>query len=519
MDKAIAAKIKAESFEDLGEVIDLCQSALDRGLDKDNTAFAKQLLAASLLQRASFIAERMQVVPADPAAIQQILRLRQFALNDLERALRHEPKEPETHYLVARMHSLLPGGDRERAMTALNEAIKLESEDNSIKAKALALRATLQSDPDKRLADYGEALKADPRSLEALRSRALFLLEQGKNEEGLADLETAIKIDPKHAGTQELLGVTLASLQKYEEALSALSKAIELEPKSPFPYIHRARIHVIQNNSKEAMEDLNKSLSLAPNNPAALLLRAGAHQQLGDKDKALADVDSAIKLRPNYLPALRARAALLAGEGKFDSAIIDLKEVSKADPKDPQVLLQLGVLYSVNKHLKEAVGAYSQVLEIDAKNKAALQGRADVLLRMGMQAEAIADYEEVLKQEPDNSHVLNNLAWLLATSPDEKLRNGKRAIELATTGCKLTDYKQAHLVSTLAAGYAEIGDFKTAIEWSEKSVELAGEDLKENLAKELESYKSGKPVRELINELEDSDGPTEKTATKPGERK
>ncbi len=52
LDKAIAAKIKAENIEDLGEVIELCQSALDRGLDKDNTAFAKQLLAATLVQRA-----------------------------------------------------------------------------------------------------------------------------------------------------------------------------------------------------------------------------------------------------------------------------------------------------------------------------------------------------------------------------------------------------------------------------------------------------------------------------------
>ncbi len=116
--------------------------------------------------------------------------------------------------------------------------------------------------------------------------------------------------------------------------------------------------------------------------------------------------------------------------------------------------------------------------------------------------------------------MLNNLAWLLATSPDEKLRNGKRAIELATEGCKVTEYKQAHLLSTLAAGYAETGDFKTAIEWSKKSVELAGEDIKENLTKELESYEAGKPWRELLNELEeDKDQPAEKTATKPGERK
>ena len=135
---------------------------------------------------------------------------------------------------------------------------------------------------------------------------------------------------------------------------------------------------------------------------------------------------------------------------------------------------------------------------------------------------AIADYESVLKDDPKNSHVLNNLAWLLATSPDDKLRDGKRAIELATEGCKVTDYKQAHLLSTLAAGYAETGDFKTAIEWSQKAVAAApDEEMKANLVKELESYQAGKPWREAQNEppAPEPEAPAEKTANKPGERK
>ena len=48
---------------------------------------------------------------------------------------------------------------------------------------------------------------------------------------------------------------------------------------------------------------------------------------------------------------------------------------------------------------------------------------------------------------------------MLATSPDAKLRNGRRAIELATRACELTKYKAAYILSTLAAAYAETGDF------------------------------------------------------------
>ena len=103
-----------------------------------------------------------------------------------------------------------------------------------------------------------------------------------------------------------------------------------------------------------------------------------------------------------------------------------------------------------------------------------------------------------------------------------KLRDGKRAIDLATEGCKVTDYKQAHLLSTLAAGHAETGDFKTAIEWSQKAVAAApDEEMKANLVKELESYQANKPWRELLSEppMPDEDAPAEKTANKPGDRK
>ena len=84
--------------------------------------------------------------------------------------------------------------------------------------------------------------------------------------------------------------------------------------------------------------------------------------------------------------------------------------------------------------------------------------------------------------------MLNNLAWVLATSPDDELRDGKRAIELAKPACEVTEYKQAHILSTLAASYAESGDFDTAVEWSKKAVDVGAEKLKGQLTKELESY-------------------------------
>ena len=132
------------------------------------------------------------------------------------------------------------------------------------------------------------------------------------------------------------------------------------------------------------------------------------------------------------------------------------------------------------------------------------------MLNTGRQAEAIAYFEKAIKIEPKDDGILNNLAWVLATSPDAKLRNGRRAIQLATDACKLTEYKLPHILSTLAAAYAETGDFANAVKWSTKAIELADKEkedskegdkeTKEALKKELENYKAKKPTRELMAE-------------------
>src|SRR5262249_53532226 len=100
----------------------------------------------------------------------------------------------------------------------------------------------------------------------------------------------------------------------------------------------------------------------------------------------------------------------------------------------------------------------------------------------------------------------NNLAWVLATSPDDGVRNASRSVELGSKAAELTENKQSHILSTLAAGYAESGDFAKAREWSQKAVDLGNDDAETSaqLKKELESYQASKPWREkqIIEENE-----------------
>jgi len=492
LDRAVAAKLNAESLRDFNTVISLCDQAITKGLSKESTTFAKQLLSATLLERGSAVGESIfKQSPPSP----QWPQMRQMSLADLERSITLDAEQADAHLLIARLQ-LLPGGEHKRAMTAIDEALRLTAMDKAKHSDALILRASAQEEMPKRLADLDEAVKLVPENPKPLRARGAIKLAMKKPDEALADFDAALKLEPKDAATHEARGLVLATMEKWDDARKSFSEAVQLKPDSTSALLQRGRVNILAGDSKAADEDFSQALKAEPENVAALLLRAEARNQLHKPELALEDLNKSLELRPGLLPALRARAMLLAASDKLQEAIVDLELVRKLEPNDKLTQFQLAALYAGGGKVPQAIEAYNAILEADPKSLPAHRGRADAFLSAGQQRAAIADYEEALKQDPKDSGVLNNLAWVLATSPDDAIRNGKRAIELATEAAKTTDYKQAHILSTLAAGYAETGDFKTAITWSKKALEVSEEKLREPLTKELKSYEASKPWRE-----------------------
>ena len=493
LDQATEAKLSADNFDDLGEVIRLCRSALRLGLEGKNETFASEMLAGTLTQRAEIVAteifDRPSPTPRWP-------ELRRLALSDLEESIKLDAAQPDAQYMIGRLNAL-PGGDHKRALTALDEAVRLTEKEPAARSKSLLIRASLLDDDERRLADYDEAVKIAPRSAEAVRSRGLYYLSKDEFDPALADLDKAIELDPANADAYEAKGAAQFMQKDYDAALKTLDKAIELAPGSPLAYTHRARIYAIQKQNDKALSDLDKALDIQPRAIDFLLLRARVYQQAHKFDKALIDVNQVLRLSPGMEDALKLHALLAAGTGRIDQAISDLEELNIETPDNTELMLQLAMFYAADKQPQRAIDTYGEVLAKDSKSWMAYRGRADANLALGKQAGALADYEAALKLHPEDSGILNNLAWLLGTSTDDQLRNGKRAIELATQACKLTDYKQAHILSTLAASYAETGDFETAMNWSRKAVELGGsKEMKEQLGKELDSYKQHKAWRE-----------------------
>jgi len=506
LDAAFDARITAKSLDDLEQVIKLARNAIKLGLGPANVKEAKKILASAYYQRGESMAERVLEAPTgDP----RVAPARIAAITDLNEAVENDPELSSAYVFIARLQ-LLPGGDVKQARKMIDAALDSKLTDDETRAKALTLRSAFAEKPAARVADLDEAIRLNPGDPQAFRLRAAAKLSANKPAESVADFDEALKIAPNHAATHEARGLALAAQGNFAEARKSLSRAGQLLPQSPAPVILRGRVNLQAGDHKAAIADADEALKITPDLPEGLLLRSRARQAAGDNKGALADVEKLLSRFPDAPSAILSRVTLLLDEQKFAETIPDLEKLSTLDPDDNGILLQLAVVYNAVKNHEKTLEVVDKLLKRDAGNWRALRVRGDSYLSAGKRTEAIADYEAALKIEPKDTGILNNLAWILCTSPDAKFRNGKRALELAELACKLTGHDAVHILSTLAAAYAEQGDFDAAKEWSNKAIAKAETDKeKESLRKELASYEAKKPWREAL--AGEADKPDEKS--------
>jgi 4-amino-4-deoxy-L-arabinose transferase-like glycosyltransferase len=136
----------------------------------------------------------------------------------------------------------------------------------------------------------------------------------------------------------------------------------------------------------------------------------------------------------------------------------------------------------------------------DAKAHAQL---ALLLERQAKLAEAIAHFREALRLAPDDPAVLNNLAWVLTAARAPELRDGNEAVRLARRAVELTGRREPMLIGTLAAAYAETGQFSNAVETAQAACDLAAAAGQKEVAtmnrKLLELYRAGKTIQSMTN--------------------
>jgi tetratricopeptide (TPR) repeat protein len=186
----------------------------------------------------------------------------------------------------------------------------------------------------------------------------------------------------------------------------------------------------------------------------------------------------------------------LAQKKELDRAIKDFEEAIRLQPQLARAYGGRAGVYFYRKDYDRAIEDYNHWVRLEPKSAHAYSSRAFAFSKKKDYEHAAADFQEAVRIGVDDPASYNNLAWILATCSNAKQRDGKKAVEYAKKACELTRWKDWNLISTLAAAYAESGDFDNAVKTESKANELAPANEKAALTKRLDLYKSKKPYRD-----------------------
>jgi tetratricopeptide (TPR) repeat protein len=432
------------------------------------------------------------------------------------------------------------GGDLAGALAGCDRALTLDPE----LGYAYAVRGLVrrqQNDFAACIADCTEAVRRGFDHPEAYWTRAVAYDLLGQPEPALADCTRAIELDPNHANALNSRALLRGRLGEWEGALADCAEAIRVAPEWPLPYFHRAQVHHGRGDLDAALGDYDQTIRLLQKTPPS---RAGAEggltlavahcrrgearfDQLRDEE---AEADFAEARRRDPGGAAEYLGGMWLRRSKFDRALEAFGQLVGLRPHDARARVGRGMAHEALGDFGQAVADYSEAIRLEGGGAGAYALRGRAHQRQGRTDNALADFGRHLHLHPDDTmaylarstlhkqrgqwpevladltaahaaapeHPLvgNSLAWYLATCPEDALRDGRRAVELARRACRATGWTNPQCLDTLAAACAETGAFDEAVRWQTEALAASPEEEKAAVRARLEIYQDHQPYRE-----------------------
>jgi tetratricopeptide (TPR) repeat protein len=308
-----------------------------------------------------------------------------------------------------------------------------------------------------------------------------------------------IAANPKNAFAFLIRGVTRYENDDLDRGAADLDEALKIDPKYVPALIERAYFRQWQNRLDEAIVDASKAIELDPKNSYAFVERGVFEYSKKDFDKALRDFQSAIDMGSHAAVIYIARGLIFVSRFDLKRAFAELTIALEIDPRHPDAYAALASMFMMQGKNDKALKTLDKAVEIDPLCADSHGNRAVVFLAMGKFDKALDDLDEVLRVAPNSARALRERAWILATCPDERVRNGGQAVASAFKACELTDWKDLQSLATLAAACSEAGDFEGAVKWQQKALDLLADKNpeKHEYKKVLDRYKAKKPYHRL----------------------
>jgi tetratricopeptide (TPR) repeat protein len=273
-----------------------------------------------------------------------------------------------------------------------------------------------------------------PQHLYAVRT----LGSKGEIERAAAEAVNAVKADPSNAAGHGFRALSLSELGRDEEAIKEAERAIQLSPNDSAAHLHLA-ISAKRSDLERAIEEAHRAIELGPENSSAYQLLMNCLFESRRYNEAADLGREWLTISPYDAAAHSALASALAENADV---------VSAAD--------QLGYVMMLRPEVEQAHAQLRQIL-----------------LSLAKGPDALPRLHEIAANSPDSPRMLDELAWLLATYPDSTSRDGMEAVRLAERACTLTERRIPALLDTLAAAYAEAGDFSEAINVAQEALNRA----------------------------------------------
>jgi tetratricopeptide (TPR) repeat protein len=298
---------------------------------------------------------------------------------------------------------------------------------------------------------------------------------------------------------QHLYAVRVLGQQGHiERAAAEAAKAVQADPSNASAHGYRALSLSELGDDAEAVKEAERAIELAPTDSTAHLNLAIAANRT-DLERAIAEARRAIELGPENFSAYQLLMKCLLESNRFSEAAALAPEWLAVSPFDVAVHSSMAVAMAQTGDLATAARQLGYVMMLRPNAEEALAQLHQIVLSLAKAPDGLQRLRDIATNAPDSPRMLDEVAWLLATYPDSNSRDGAEAVRLASRACGLTDRRVPALLATLAAAYAEAGDFPSAVAAGEEALSEArslgdtdGIKLSENI---LASVRANVPYR------------------------